>query len=76
MLRKLLKANAGDLVLIGLSAGLKKIFRLNGLDFLLGTERYEEPPQEMPAGLTAAEPQQGIPNAALSSFLGQIGPRI
>jgi N-acetylglucosaminyldiphosphoundecaprenol N-acetyl-beta-D-mannosaminyltransferase len=76
MLRKNLKARADDLVLIGLSADLKRIFRLNGLDFLLGTEQYEEPPQQLPAGLTAAETQQGIPNAALSSFVGQIGPTI
>jgi N-acetylglucosaminyldiphosphoundecaprenol N-acetyl-beta-D-mannosaminyltransferase len=76
MLRKTLKTSAEDLVLIGLSAELKRIFRLNGLDFLLGTEQYDDPPQQMPAGLTAAESQQGIPSAALSSFLGQVGPTI
>ncbi len=76
MLRKNLKESAGDLDLIGLSAELKRIFRLNGLDFLLATEQYDEPPQQMAADLTATESQQGMTNAALSPFLGQIGPTI
>ena len=40
MLRKALKGKVGDLVFVGLSAELKKVFRLNGMGFLL-TGRYD-----------------------------------
>jgi anti-anti-sigma regulatory factor len=41
MLRKTLKGTIGDLVFVGLSTELTKIFRLNGMGFLLATEPYD-----------------------------------
>jgi N-acetylglucosaminyldiphosphoundecaprenol N-acetyl-beta-D-mannosaminyltransferase len=38
MLRKKLKDNGADLTFIGLSSGLERIFRLNGLEFLLSVD--------------------------------------
>jgi N-acetylglucosaminyldiphosphoundecaprenol N-acetyl-beta-D-mannosaminyltransferase len=51
MLRKALKGSVGDPVFVGLSAELKKIFRLNGMGFLLATE-----PDDEPLGRIAANP--------------------
>jgi N-acetylglucosaminyldiphosphoundecaprenol N-acetyl-beta-D-mannosaminyltransferase len=41
MLSKNLKGSGANLILIGLSSGLKKIFRLNGLQFLLSPDKGE-----------------------------------
>jgi N-acetylglucosaminyldiphosphoundecaprenol N-acetyl-beta-D-mannosaminyltransferase len=76
MLRKNLRESVSDLVLVGLSAELKRIFHLNGLDFLLAARQYDEPPQQMAANLTATESQEDITTTALSPSLGQIGPSI
>jgi N-acetylglucosaminyldiphosphoundecaprenol N-acetyl-beta-D-mannosaminyltransferase len=43
MLRKALKGSVGDPILVGLSTELKKIFRLNGMAFLLATQPDDKP---------------------------------
>jgi N-acetylglucosaminyldiphosphoundecaprenol N-acetyl-beta-D-mannosaminyltransferase len=54
MLRKALKGSVGDPAFIGLSNELKKIFRLNGMGFLLATEPYDEPRERMVASPVTA----------------------
>jgi N-acetylglucosaminyldiphosphoundecaprenol N-acetyl-beta-D-mannosaminyltransferase len=76
MLRKNLRQSDVSLDLMGLSAELKRIFRLNGLDFLLPTGQYDGPPRQMAADLTTTESKQVVTNAALSPSLGQVGPTI
>ena len=51
MLRKALKGSVGDPVFVGLSTELKKIFRLNGMGFLLATEPNDGPSQQMAGNL-------------------------
>jgi N-acetylglucosaminyldiphosphoundecaprenol N-acetyl-beta-D-mannosaminyltransferase len=54
MLRKALKDSVGDPVFVGLSTELKRIFRLNGMGFLLTAEPYKEPIKRMTATPVAA----------------------
>ena len=70
MLRKNLRESVSDLVLVGLSAELKRIFHLNGLDFLLAARQYDEPPQQMAANLTATESQEDITTTGTLALLG------
>jgi N-acetylglucosaminyldiphosphoundecaprenol N-acetyl-beta-D-mannosaminyltransferase len=60
MLRKALRGSVAGPVLIGLSTELKRIFRLNGMGFLLATEPYDEPSPQMAANLMAPKSHQGI----------------
>lgn len=55
MLRKTLKGTIGDPVFVGLSTELKKVFRLNGMGFLLATEPYDVPLER-----TTARPITGL----------------
>ena len=55
MLRKTLKSTTGDLVFVGLSTELKKVFRVNGTGFLLATEPYDASPKR-----TAPNPIAGL----------------
>ena len=54
MLRKALKGSVGDPVFVGLSTELKKVFRLNGMGFLLATEPYDAPLERMTASPVVA----------------------
>jgi N-acetylglucosaminyldiphosphoundecaprenol N-acetyl-beta-D-mannosaminyltransferase len=54
MLRKALKGSVGDPVFVGLSSELKRIFRLNGMGFLLATEPCDQPLERMAANPIAA----------------------
>jgi N-acetylglucosaminyldiphosphoundecaprenol N-acetyl-beta-D-mannosaminyltransferase len=54
MLRKSLKGTIGDPVLVGLSTELEKIFRLNGMGFLLATP-YDVSPRQ-----SAADPMGAL----------------
>ena len=60
MLRKALKGSVGDLVFVGLSTELKKVFRLSGVGFLLGAgcdlpfERVAATPSEAHLGTAAS----------------------
>jgi N-acetylglucosaminyldiphosphoundecaprenol N-acetyl-beta-D-mannosaminyltransferase len=54
ILRKALKGSVGDPVFVGLSTELKKIFRLNGIGFLLATGPYDEPSQQMAGNLDSS----------------------
>jgi N-acetylglucosaminyldiphosphoundecaprenol N-acetyl-beta-D-mannosaminyltransferase len=56
MLRKALKGSVGDPVFVGLSTELKKVFCLNGMGFLLGTEPYDAPLEPMAANPMPATP--------------------
>jgi N-acetylglucosaminyldiphosphoundecaprenol N-acetyl-beta-D-mannosaminyltransferase len=58
MLRKALKESVGDPVLVGLSNELKKIFRLNGMGFLLAAEPCDEPLERSGGNPMALRKQQ------------------
>jgi anti-anti-sigma regulatory factor len=55
MLRKTLKGTIGDPVFVGLSTELKKVFRVNGMGFLLATELCDASIER-----TTARPMAGL----------------